>query len=149
MRFRIHEVIRSVARSIVLPLGVEKALAIIRDIPRYPEFLPWCVEAKIVRETDLETVASLEVRAHHLGASMITRNTHPNDRCIAIEQLEGPFKTFEGAWKFDELASECRITFNASFEFNRRYLDFLVLPVMEPACRAVLGCFEQRAREQF
>lgn len=133
----------------MLPLGLREARAIVCDISRYPEFVPWCTEAKIVRETDLETIASLEVRAHRLNASLITRNTYPNDHCIVIEQLEGPFKMFEGTWRFDELASKCRIAFSASFEFKRRYQDFLVLPVLEPVCRTVLGSFERRARDLF
>ena len=120
------------------------------DVGSYPEFLPWCESAVVEeRKASHVTVATVNLAARRYHASVTTRATELDDGTILLELVSGPFRKFRGVWKFEEGPSGCLVSFRARFEFKRRYLDFLVLPILEPACRAVLSCFERRARKLF
>ena len=134
----------------LLPIELGQARAVALDIQRYPEFLPWCKSVVIEHESDAGlTIATSHIETHHYRTSMTTRNEELDDGTVIIQQVNGPFKKFVGTWRFEEKPTGCLISFDVRFEFNRRYLNFLAFPVLEPTARAILARFECRARDLF
>ena len=44
----------------LLPYSAAQMFDLVASIERYPEFLPWCKESKVISRTDTEIVAELE-----------------------------------------------------------------------------------------
>src|SRR5689334_12608679 len=66
---------REIHRTALVPYSVEQMFALVADIERYPQFLPWCADAKVVERNDSEVVASLELAKAGLHERFTTRNT--------------------------------------------------------------------------
>ena len=45
----------------VLPYSDEQLFDLVADVGRYPEFLPWCIGAKVRSHTETELVADLTI----------------------------------------------------------------------------------------
>ena len=51
----------TINRSALVPYEPEQIYALVDDIKRYPEFLPWCVEATEISRDDDEVVATISL----------------------------------------------------------------------------------------
>lgn len=48
-------------KSALVMHSAERMFALVDDIARYPDFLPWCAGAEVHERTGAQVVASLEV----------------------------------------------------------------------------------------
>jgi ribosome-associated toxin RatA of RatAB toxin-antitoxin module len=65
---------REVRRSALLPYSAEQLYGLVADVERYPEFLPWCTESRILdRHSDGVTV-TLGLASGPAHTSFTTRN---------------------------------------------------------------------------
>src|SRR4051812_14347220 len=94
----------TVRRSALLPYSTTQIFDLVNDVERYPEFLPWCSEAKIVEGEERQIIAELTIRKGGLGERFTTRNVLDRPRSIVLELVQGPFKSLTGAWRFTELS---------------------------------------------
>ena len=88
-----------------LPYAPEQMFALVADVAKYPEFLPWCAAARIrsqrpegaaeVMEADL--VISFKVFRERFGSRV---TLWPEERRIDTEYLDGPFKYLKSRWTF-------------------------------------------------
>lgn len=134
-----------------LPHSPEQLFDLVADVAKYPEFLPWCVGARIrSRESDL-LVADLII-----GFKGITEQFTSEvklDRAamkIDVTYQDGPFKYLNNHWLF--LSGEdgtCDIDFFIDFEFKSRLLQALMGPLFGEAVRRMVGAFESRALQLY
>ena len=109
-----------VKRSALLPYPAADVFAIVNDVLRYPEFLPWCSDAVVLSESADEVVAALSLSASGVTETFTTRN-----RLIPFEKIEmvlvsGPFRELSGGWTFTGLGGDagCRVELDLSFQFT-------------------------------
>ena len=111
-----------IERSALVPFAAAQVFHMIMDLERYPEFLPWCDEAKLLEEQPDAVVATLRVSAKGISESFTTRNrAFPHQR-IELELVQGPFERFAGVWRLQPLGegtdtAGCRVTLSLDFEF--------------------------------
>ena len=89
-----------VERSALVTHKPAQMFALVNDIARYPEFLPWCVGARVEEVSPLERIATLQVARGVLQTEFTTRNTLTQDALIHMQLLHGPFRDLIGEWKF-------------------------------------------------
>src|ERR1700689_5750147 len=77
--------------------------ALVNDVPRYPEFLPWCVGVRVEDVSATERIAMLKVAHGVLQTEFTTRNTLTADAQIDMRLTHGPFRDLTGAWRFDAI----------------------------------------------
>lgn len=139
------------AEKRVVPYTSEQMFALVSDISRYPEFLPWCAAARIrARRPEGETevvdgdlIISFKVFREKFGSRVVLR---PKEPSIDVSYLDGPFKRMENYWKFRDLPQGgCEIDFFVDFEFKSRTLQALIGIVFDEAMRRVVRAFEARA----
>ncbi len=125
--------------------------ALVADVARYPEFLPWCSAARIrsrgpieggeVMEADL--VISFKVFRERFGSRV---TLYPDRSTILTDYLDGPFKHLHSQWSFVALAEkECRVQFSVDFEFRSAILSGVIGLVFHEAMTRVVRAFETRA----
>jgi coenzyme Q-binding protein COQ10 len=140
-----------------VPYSADEMYALIADVGRYPEFLPWCAAARI-RETrplpdgsgevmDADLVISFKVYRERFGSRVTLR---PAAQTIDVEYLEGPFRYLKNHWKFiphGERSSD--IDFFVDFEFRSAILQKLIGLVFHEAMLRIVRAFEKRAEQLY
>src|SRR5947207_4619246 len=84
----------------ILPYTAEQMYAVVADIERYPEFLPWCatvIVRKRKKEGDVEFVTAEMAIAFQALHQLYVSNVRLDDRALTIEarHVEGPFKRLD------------------------------------------------------
>jgi coenzyme Q-binding protein COQ10 len=136
----------------LLPYTPEQLFALVADVERYPEFLPWCLAARVRHREESEErtviVADLAIGFRMIRERFTSRVAlaRPGNR-IDVTYTEGPFKFLRNSWVFVPVAEgQCRIEFHVEFEFRSAVLQALMGVVFHEAVRRMVGAFETRAR---
>jgi len=132
-----------------LPYSPEQLFDLVADIERYPEFLPWCVGARIVRREEEKVLADVIVGFKALRETFTSKVTFDRPSGIDVEYQKGPFKHLENHWKFEPAEGGCNIAFFIDFEFRSRLLKSIMGPLFGEAVRRMVGAFEERAKDLY
>jgi len=130
-----------------LPYSPEVLYAIVADVERYPEFLPWVLEADIINKTDKGFMADLTVgykffQDTYRSEVILT----PNER-VDIRYLKGPFKHLENHWIFSPSSSNSvAVDFFIDFEFQSSLFQSMIRTVFTDAVKKMITAFEERAK---
>lgn len=138
------------AEQRVVPFSPEQLFDLIADVQRYPEFLPWCVGARI-RKRDGDTIFADLVIGYKLFRERFTSKvTLSRDRNrIDVEYTDGPFKYLNNHWVFEPHPEGCLIDFYVDFEFRSKMLQKIIEVFFNEAVRRMVGAFEARAHELY
>ncbi len=134
-----------------LPYTAAQMFALVADVARYPEFLPWNSAARIrtrhpieggeVMEADL--VISFKVFREKFGSRVTLL---PAENRILTDYLDGPFKHLHSVWAFRDLPEGgCEVDFSVDFEFRNALLAGIIGMVFDEAMRRIVRAFETRA----
>ena len=141
---------KRVTRSAILEHSADQVYRLVEDIEAYPEFLPWCLAARVQERTPVSTRATLTVGMPGLRQSFTTRNENKPGQAIDMHLVEGPFKTFAAAWRFHILSpSACRIEFTLRYEFSSRMLARLLEPLFDTIASTMVDAFTRRAEQRY
>jgi coenzyme Q-binding protein COQ10 len=134
----------------VLPYTPEQLYGLVIDIERYPEFLPWCMGARVKTRREDLIVADLVI-GFKMFRERFTSRVRPDDvgRRIDVTYAEGPFKYLENHWVFEEHPEGCLIDFYVDFEFRSKLLQKLIESLFHEAVRRMVAAFETRARDLY
>ncbi|MTH35327.1 type II toxin-antitoxin system RatA family toxin [Paracoccus limosus] len=143
--------------SRILPYTADQMYALVADVERYPEFLPWNSAARIrarrpgpegseVIEADL--VISFKVFRERFGSRV---TLWPQRKRIDTEYLDGPFKYLKSGWTFADLPAQdgkpaCKVEFFVDFEFRNAILGKVIGVVFGEAMTRIVRAFQDRAR---
>ena len=135
----------------VLPYRPEQLFDLVADIERYPEFLPWCLAARIRQREPNLIVADLVIGFRVIRERFTSRVTLDRPALqIDVAYTEGPFKYLKNHWEFHPVAEAgCRIDFHVEFEFKSAILQKLMGVVFHEAVRRMVAAFEARARQLY
>ena len=88
----------------------------ISNFENYVNYVPGCSNAELVERTDDYEVGKLEF-SFFLKNYTITSKNYISDNKIKIEQIDGPFISFEGEWRVIKKDKNItKIIFTANFE---------------------------------
>ena len=133
------------AEKRVLPYTPEQLLALVADVERYPEFLPWCLAARVrERRPDL-MVADMIIGFRMFRERFTSRVTLDPSKQIDVAYAEGPFRYLTNHWTFTPVPGGCRVGFFVDFEFKSRLLQRLIEVLFNEAVRRMVSAFEKRA----
>ena len=133
----------------IIPYTPEQMFALVADVERYPEFLPWVIGARVTRHDEARLTAELIVGFKMIRESYVSKVTleHPHRIDVAYER--GPFRRLTNQWSFSAVPEGCRIDFYLDFEFRSRLLQRLIGALFNEAVRKMVGAFETRARKLY
>jgi coenzyme Q-binding protein COQ10 len=137
------------AEQRVLPYTPEQLFALVADVERYPEFLPWCVGARIRERAPGLIVADLMIGFRMFRERFTSRVALDPPRRIDVTYTEGPFRYLDNHWVFDQVPGGCRIEFFVDFEFKSRILQRVIGLFFHEAVRRMVGAFEGRAQQLY
>jgi ribosome-associated toxin RatA of RatAB toxin-antitoxin module len=139
---------REVKRSALIAESPARMFALINDIERYPEFVPWCTAARVDSRKEAEVVATLTIKRGPLRAEFTTRNLLEADKRVLMQFVSGPFRVLEGLWTLTPLGElGCRVELEMRFEFANRVAGTLFASLFEDTAAQLVDAFVRRARE--
>ena len=134
------------AEQRTLPYTPEQLFDLVAEVERYPEFLPWCVGARIRERRDTMIVADLLIGFRMFRERFTSKVSLGKPRRIDVVYSEGPFRYLDNHWAFEPVEGGCRIDFFVDFEFRSRVLQKLIGVLFNEAVRRMVHAFETRAR---
>jgi ribosome-associated toxin RatA of RatAB toxin-antitoxin module len=121
--------------------------ALVDDVERYPEFLPWCSGTQVFERTPETTRARIDVDYHGLTSHFATVNRKQSARRMDLEFVEGPFDHFKGHWSFVPLGDDgCRVELALEYSFSNAAMDALLGPVFGHIIETLVDRFVVRAQ---
>ena len=137
-------------RSAIVPYSQEQMFKLVTDISSYPEFLPWCSEARIISCDEQQTTAKLFIAFKGVKQSFTTRNLNIRPDRITMQLVDGPFSHMGGQWHFLMLSdTACKIELKLEFAFNSKWLEKIVGPVFGMIGNTMVDSFHQRAKSLY
>ena len=135
---------RRTAHTIV-PFTPEQMYALVVDMDRYSEFLPWCAMARKydVEETCFKSEMTFTFKG--LRETFYTLDRIEPGHKITITNVSGPFQHLESEWLFTPVAEGTKINFFIDFRFKSKILDMTVGPLFAEASRRMVDAFTKRA----
>jgi len=120
--------------------------ALVDDVERYPEFLPWCSGTEVALRNDRQTVATIGVDFRGVQQQFTTANTNwPGER-IEIALVRGPFRAFRGEWRFTGLGEDgCKVELSLAYQLANPVLARLAGPVFNHIANTLVDAFVRRA----
>ncbi len=131
-----------------LPYTPEQMFALVADVGRYQEFLPWCIASRVNRRDGdnvfyADLVVGYKMFRERFSSKVVL--TPPSE--IRIEYLKGPLKNLKNRWQFiRQPDNTCLIDFAVEFEFSNVALQTLANMFFNEVVKRMVGAFETRAQ---
>ncbi len=141
-------VLQVIERSAIVRYTAAQMFALVNDVGRYPEFLPWCTGGRVTDEPDGQRLASVSIARGLLRTEFTTRNTLVKDSRILMNLVDGPFRNLTGEWHFDAIGERgSRVRFRVQFEFKNRLTAVALSAAFEALCSTIVDAFVLRAQK--
>jgi coenzyme Q-binding protein COQ10 len=134
-----------------VPYSPDQMFDLVADVRRYPEFLPWCLAARIRERQGDTLLADLVIGFKMVRERFASRVVLDRPgRTIAVSYADGPFKYMANHWRFEPTAGGgCLIDFYVDFEFKSVLLQKLIGVLFNEAVRRMVAAFEARAKQLY
>jgi len=133
-----------------IPCSKESLIKMVLDIEKYPEFVPWCIDAKVHNTIDkgdfIEIIADLTIGKtffHETYKSLVIYNKSKD--LIKVTNIEGPLKNLENNWYFRQIGKNSEVTFDINFELKNKILNLLMTKSFDIGLKKIADAFEKRA----
>ena len=130
-------------------------IELVLDIEKYPEFVPFCFDAKIYenkQDGDLQKIiADLTI-----GKGPF-KDTYKSDVAfnkktdsIYVKNIEGPLNHLTNNWTFsDKNNGITEVTFDIDFEIKNKFLNSLMVVSFQFGLEKIADAFQKRAKQLF
>ncbi|HMN20675.1 MAG TPA: type II toxin-antitoxin system RatA family toxin [Ottowia sp.] len=144
---------KSVHKSVLIWYSAPEMYALVTDVARYPEFLPWCDHARVLEQGEDGMTAEVGIAFKGVRQSFTTHNQHVAGREVRLHLVKGPFSTLEGTWTFAPVGAEgeraCRVDLVLDYGFSSTMLATVVGPVFDRIAGSLVDAFVQRAEQVY
>ena len=134
----------------IIPCKKKQLIEMVLDIEKYPEFVPWCIEGKVINKNegkDLITFnGDLKVGKSFLNETFSSHVTYHKEKDkIIVTNLEGPLKHLKNEWNFKEVNNATQLEFFIDFELKNPILNSIMKKSFELGLNKIAKAFELRA----
>ena len=132
----------------------EQLIDLVLDIEKYPEFVPFCVDAKVYEKKEKDNLL-LIVGDLTIGKGPF-KDTYKSDvkynkkeDSIFVTNLDGPLKHLENTWHFKEENNITEVSFEVDFELKNEFLNIVMTKSFQFALDKIAEAFQKRAENLF
>lgn len=135
------------------PYPPEALHALVLDVMRYPEFLPWCKAARILERHNGYFIAELVISFKGISESYVSKvepKVDANGHHIEVSLVRGPFKHLHNSWHFTPAPQGgSMIDFTLDFALKYGWMDAILGALFGKATEKMVGAFSARADQLF
>ena len=144
---------KTVHKSVLIWYSAEEMFALVTDVAKYCEFLPWCDRSTVIALEPDGMKAEIGIAFSGLHQTFTTRNTHVAGRKVMLKLVDGPFQQLDGEWTFIPLGEPgqraCKVDLQLSYSFKSAALASLVGPVFDKIAGNLVDAFVKRAEQVY
>ena len=127
---------------------------LVLDIEKYPEFVPFCVNAKVYEKKEkgnlLLIVADLTIgKGSFKDTYKSDVKYNRKDDSIFVTNLDGPLKHLENMWHFKQEKNITEVSFEVDFELKNEFLNIVMIKSFQFALDKIAEAFQKRAEDLF
>ena len=127
-------------------------IELVLDIEKYPEFVPFCYDAKIYKNNTKNDKTNIEADLT-IGKGPF-KDTYKSDvnyeiknDLIKVKNIDGPLNYLVNTWKFKEFNTVTEIYFEIDFEIKNKFLNILMSKSFKYGLEKIADAFQKRAEE--
>ncbi len=128
---------------------------LVLDIERYPDFVPFCYDAKIYKTKDEGDLKNI-VADLTIGKGPF-KDTYKSDvvfnkkkDSIYVKNIDGPLNHLSNNWSFsDKQNGITEVIFDIDFEIKNKFLNSLMLVSFQFGLEKIADAFQKRAEKLF
>ena len=142
----------SVKRSI--ECKKEQLIDLVLDIEKYPQFVPFCLDAKIYERKEkgdlLIIIADLTIgKGPFKDTYKSDVKFNKKNDSIYVTNLDGPLKHLENKWYFREDNKGTEVSFDVDFELKNHFLNIIMTKSFQFGLDRIADAFQKRAEKLF
>ena len=132
-------------RSFVIEKPINEVFSLISDIDKYHIFLPFCQSSTIISHHQHYMIAQLTFDFYGFKNSLTTKNTVKQNKSINMSFQNGPFKSFDAVWLFEEISSQStQLDFKMDYKLNNPLLEFAFKKNLNSASDIIVNAFKEK-----
>jgi len=127
---------------------------LVLDIEKYPEFVPFCLDAKIYEKKEKDDsiliIADLTIgRGPFKDTYKSDVKFNKKDNSIKVTNIEGPLNRLDNMWLFNDHVNGTEISFDIDFEIENRFLNIVMTRSFQFGLDKIADAFQKRADDLF
>ena len=132
----------------------EQLIDLVLDIEKYPEFVPFCIGAKVYEKKEkgnlLIIVGDLTIgKGPFKDVYKSDVKYNKKEDSIFVTNLDGPLKHLENTWYFKEENNITEVSFEVDFELKNEFLNIVMTKSFQFALDKIAEAFQKRAENLF
>ena len=130
-----------IKKEAIILKDLKTVFNIVNRVDLYKNFVPYCVESKIIFEQNDEMEARIDFNLKGLATSFTTRNKINNNDSIDMKLVEGPFKKLDGKWEFKEIDNKTLVFLTINYEAESKIVEYTVSKSLEKITNYLVNAF--------
>ena len=127
---------------------------LVLDIEKYPQFIPFCHDAKIYKNEDIGNfkliIADLTIgKGPFKDTYKSDVKFNKKDNSIYVKNIDGPLNHLTNIWNFKEINNITEVTFDIDFEIKNKFLNTVMSASFQFGLEKIADSFQKRAEELF
>ena len=127
---------------------------LVLDIEKYPEFVPFCLDAKIHEKKEkgnfILIIADLTIgKGPFKDTYKSDVRFNKKDNSIKVTNIEGPLNRLENIWLFNDHVNGTEISFDIDFEIENKFLNIVMTKSFQFGLDKIADAFQKRADDLF
>ena len=132
----------------------DQLVDLVLDIEKYPEFVPFCLDAHVYEKKDQGNLVSI-IADLTIGKGPF-KDTYKSDvkfnkkdNMIKVTNIGGPLNHLENIWHFKDHENGTEISFDIDFEIQNKFLNIVMTKSFQFGLDKIADAFQKRAEELF
>ena len=132
----------------------DQLIDLVLDIEKYPEFVPFCLDAKIYEKKEkgdyILIIADLTIgKGPFKDTYKSDVKFNKKDNSIKVTNIEGPLNRLENIWLFNDHVNGTEISFDIDFEIENKFLNIVMTKSFQFGLDKIADAFQKRADDLF
>ena len=123
---------------------------LVSDVKKYPEFLPWCLGARVKNfseyKLDADLIIGFKIYKEVYSSQILLDYTNYK---ITVDYKDGPFQHLNNYWIFKDNPEGCEVEFMVDFKFKSNFLQSIMETLFTEAVLRMVKAFENRADQLY
>ena len=128
----------------------DQLIDLVLDIEKYPEFVPFCLDAHVYEKKDQGNLVSI-IADLTIGKGPF-KDTYKSDvkfnkkdNMIKVTNIGGPLNHLENIWHFKDHENGTEISFDIDFEIENKFLNIVMTKSFQFGLDKIADAFQKRA----
>lgn len=136
----------------LIKMPIERLYDVVSDVAKYQEFVPWCLQSRVISKDSHQMKAELTVGFQLLTEKYISHvELRPPMSVTAVSSQVNLFEYLRSEWKFTPSSSDPKnatwVTFQIDFKFKLALYNELSDLFMQQVVKKMVQAFETRCKQ--